>query len=87
MFILLIEMTMERLAAQCFVFFVAGFETSSSVQTFCLYELAINPHIQRKLQNEIDQTFQQTGFTYEAVNDMVYLDMVVSGKMHYKKII
>ena len=69
------------MSAQCFVFFLAGFETSSSVQTFCLYELAINQDIQTRLRKEINDTIaKHGGVTYEAVKEMEYLDMVMSGK-------
>ncbi|CAH1400048.1 unnamed protein product [Nezara viridula] len=73
------EMTMELMAAQCFVFFIAGFETSSSVQSFCLYELALHQDIQSRLIKEIDETIEKNGsLTYKAVQEMEYLDMVIS---------
>ncbi|XP_066905465.1 uncharacterized protein [Halyomorpha halys] len=76
------DMNMERVAAQCFVFFVAGYETASSVQSFCLYELALNPQIQERVQSEIDRMAQlHAGITYDAVVEMTYLDMVVSETM------
>ncbi|XP_066905483.1 cytochrome P450 6a2-like [Halyomorpha halys] len=75
-------MNMERLAAQCFVFFVAGYETASSVQAFCLYELALHPQMQERVQSEIDRMIQEhSGVTYDAVKEMTYLDMVVSETM------
>lgn len=66
--------------AQCFVFFVAGFETSSGTLTFALYEVAKNEKIQNKLFNEIDSVFQGNELTYERLQSMSYLDQVVSGK-------
>jgi cytochrome P450 family 6 len=72
----------EVIAAQAFAFFVAGFETSSTTMTFCLYELALNPDIQERVRNEIDAVLESHGgkITYESVLKMEYLDKVVSGK-------
>lgn len=68
-------------SAQAFVFFIAGFETTSSTVTYCLYELAINPDVQEKLQEEIDEVLQKpSGLTYDAILQMEYLHMVFSGE-------
>ncbi|KAL0270236.1 UNVERIFIED_CONTAM: hypothetical protein PYX00_007708 [Menopon gallinae] len=66
-------------AAQCFIFFGAGFESSSSALTFCLYELALNPDIQKRLQDEIDSTLIDCDneMTYETLLEMEYLDKIV----------
>lgn len=39
------------------IFIFAGYETTSSSLGFLAYSLATNPHIQKKLQEEIDKTF------------------------------
>jgi cytochrome P450 family 6 len=64
------------------VFFAAGFETSSTTMTFCLYELAVNPDIQERLRAEIDKVLQKHGgnITYESIFEMEYLEKVVDGK-------
>ncbi|XP_023159272.1 probable cytochrome P450 6a14, partial [Ceratitis capitata] len=46
-------LTLLQMAAQAFVFFAAGFHTSSTTMSFCLYELAMNQAIQDKLREEI----------------------------------
>jgi cytochrome P450 family 6 len=73
---------MNSLAAQAFVFFIGGFETSSTTMTFCLYELSVNPDIQERLRAEIDSVLQKHDgkVSYEAIQEMNYLDKVVSGK-------
>lgn len=69
------------MAAQAFVFFIAGFESSSTTMSFCLYELAKHPDIQAKLRLEIETVLKQHNneLTYEALNSMSYMEQVVAG--------
>jgi len=62
-------------------FFLAGFETVSTLLCFATHLLATHPDVQSRLQEEIDMTLKKDGgnLTYEAVHGMKYLDMVVSG--------
>lgn len=71
------------MAAQSWVFFIAGFETSSSTLSFCLYELARNPDVQKKVQQEIDQVKEKHNgqLTYDAVHDMKYLEWCIDGNL------
>ncbi|XP_030555359.1 probable cytochrome P450 6a14 [Drosophila novamexicana] len=72
-------LSVEQLAAQVFVFFVAGFETSSSNMSYALFELAKNQSIQQKLREEIRRVLQAHGkLTYEAMMEMPYLDQVIN---------
>ncbi|XP_043279915.1 probable cytochrome P450 6a14 [Venturia canescens] len=73
-----IELNDGLLAAQLFVFFVAGFETSSSAISHALYELALNPEVQEKLRQEIKHKMNETGnkIDYDMIKSMKYLDMV-----------
>lgn len=75
-------LTFNELAAQCFIFFIAGFETASSTLTFVLYNLAMNQDIQEKLRNEINEVVKKNGgkVTYEGLKEMEYLQMVFDGK-------
>ncbi|XP_058826765.1 cytochrome P450 6a2-like, partial [Topomyia yanbarensis] len=73
------QLSVEEIAAQSFIFFAAGFETSSSNQTFCLYELALNQDCQEKARKcVLDAIKKYGGLTYEAVCDMPYLDQCIN---------
>ncbi|XP_054006351.1 probable cytochrome P450 6a14 [Hylaeus anthracinus] len=73
-----IELTDSFLASQAFVFFAAGFETSSSGISHTLYELARNHDVQDKLRQEIKEMYAKTGgeMKYEHIKGMKYLDKV-----------
>ncbi|XP_055591613.1 cytochrome P450 6g1-like [Uranotaenia lowii] len=76
-----IPMKGDILVAQAATFYMASFETTSSVLSFCLYELVKNPQIQERLRDEIRQSLQKYGpeLPYEClVNEMSYLGMVIS---------
>nr|XP_003704414.1 PREDICTED: probable cytochrome P450 6a14 [Megachile rotundata] len=73
-----IELTDELLTAQAFVFFAAGFETSSTTMSNALYELAQNHDIQDKLRDEIREHDEANNgdLKYEHIKQMEYLDKV-----------
>lgn len=69
-------------AANAFLFFSAGFETTASTLSFCLYELAINQDIQEKLRTEVETVKAQCAgkFTAESLKQFNYMDMVLAGE-------
>ncbi|KAH8355093.1 hypothetical protein KR093_005415, partial [Drosophila rubida] len=74
-------LTIEQMAAQSFVFFIAGFETSSSTMAFCLYELALQQDIQQRLREEIETVLKEVSdgeITYDAIAQMTYLEQVLA---------
>ncbi|XP_037049353.1 cytochrome P450 6A1-like [Bradysia coprophila] len=73
-------LTINEIVGQAYLFFAAGFETSSSAILHTLYELALNPTIQSKLRNEIEESCQRNNneFTYETMMDMPYLNQVIN---------
>uniref|UniRef100_A0A182Q3P6 Uncharacterized protein n=1 Tax=Anopheles farauti TaxID=69004 RepID=A0A182Q3P6_9DIPT len=75
-----VGMTLKELTAQAFVFFLAGFETSSTTQSFCLYELAKNPDIQERLREEINRAIDDNGgeVTYDVTMSIPYLNNVIN---------
>jgi cytochrome P450 family 6 len=94
-FVSFVEFTDPLITSQAFLFFAAGFETSSTALSFCLLELAINPEIQQHLSTEISMTLEKCKglITYDAIQNMSYLDKVVNGEslmfyslVHWKEI-
>lgn len=73
------KITFNEMAAQCFVFFIAGFETSSSTSTMVLYSLALNTEVQDKLRDEMNKVLAKSDgkLTYEGMLEMKYLQMVI----------
>lgn len=69
------------LTAQAFVFFLAGFETSSTTMSNALYELALHPEVQDKLRQEIKKHDDKNNgeLKYEGIKEMTYLDLVFRG--------
>lgn len=76
------KLSVNEIAAQCFLFFLAGFETSATTMNFICYELAVNGDIQQKVRDEINAVLSKHNneLTYDAVMEMEYLDKVVQGK-------
>ncbi|XP_065214503.1 probable cytochrome P450 6a23 [Planococcus citri] len=74
-----VEMTIELMAAQCFLFFVGGFEGSSVAVSFLLFELAQQPKIQDKVREEIITAIENNGgeITYDMLKNLPYLNMVL----------
>nr|QCY41329.1 cytochrome P450 6PZ1 [Phenacoccus solenopsis] len=75
-----IDMSNAMLAAQCFVFFIAGFETSSTTLGFLLLELAQNEEIQNKVRDEIRAVLENNDneLTYDSMKQMTYTDMAIA---------
>ncbi|XP_068622758.1 cytochrome P450 6B5-like [Battus philenor] len=73
-----IQLTESVIAAQAFVFYVAGYETSATTMTYMLYELAKNNKIQEKLTAQIDEVLKRHKgeITYDTLKDIDYFDRV-----------
>lgn len=78
----LTNLSLNQIAAQAFLFFNAGFETSATTISFALYELAKHPEMQATVRQEIDIVLEnsQQKFIYESMKQMKYLNQIVSGK-------
>lgn len=72
--------TDDEIVAQCLVFFLAGFDTTSSTLSFAAHELAVNPDIQEKLRSEIssmDQKLNGKSISYDDLKSLKYLDRFI----------
>lgn len=74
------QMTIDDIIAQAFIFFLAGFDTSSTLMCYIVYELAINLDIQEKLREEVDRYMADGNgeISYETLSRMEYMEMVTS---------
>uniref|UniRef100_A0A1A9X3E8 Cytochrome P450 n=1 Tax=Glossina brevipalpis TaxID=37001 RepID=A0A1A9X3E8_9MUSC len=77
------SLSLEEIAAQSFVFFLAGFETSASTMAFALYELAINQQIQEQSRQEVRKVLEKynNSLTYESLKELNYLQKVLNETM------
>lgn len=76
------SLTIEECAAQTFLFYVAGYDTSSSALTYALYELARNQPLLRRVQAEIDECLERHNqeLTYDCIQEMKLLEWCILGK-------
>ncbi|XP_063625108.1 cytochrome P450 6B5-like [Cydia splendana] len=74
-----LEITEDLMAAQAFVFYAGGYETSATTMSYMLYRLALNLEIQERVAVEIEEVFDRYGgeITYEALKDLIYFDRVL----------
>lgn len=75
-------MPFDEMAAHAFLFFVGGYESSSTAMSFCMYELAKNQKIQQKLYDEIVAVLEKHNecLSYESVGEMKYLECCINGE-------
>lgn len=74
-------MTEDEIVSQTVLFFIAGFETSSTTLSFCLYEIAKNAEIQNRVHDEIDRVLKEHNgqITYESLGECKYLSQCIDG--------
>ncbi|XP_048405320.1 thromboxane-A synthase [Stegostoma tigrinum] len=72
-------LSLNKILAQAFIFFAAGYETTSSTLSFVSYLLATHPESQELLLKEVDEFLESHIIPdYNNVQNLTYLDMVIS---------
>ncbi|KAH8399479.1 hypothetical protein KR215_011595, partial [Drosophila sulfurigaster] len=71
-------LTFNQIAAQAFVFFLGGFETSSSTMGFALHLLALHPEVQQRGREEVQQVLaKHKQLNYEALRELKYIKQII----------
>jgi len=79
------QLSDDEVIAQSVIFLFAGYETTSVTLAMACYHLATNPDVQERLQEEIDSVWNEDDEmpSYETVQELVYLDMVLSETLRH----
>lgn len=74
--------TMRDVAANTMLYMFAGYETSATTGQLAVYEMARHPELQQRARDEVNKVLAKYGgqCSYEAQNEMIYLNMVLDGK-------
>lgn len=75
-------LTLNQIAAQVFLFYLAGFETSAVTLAFTMHHLAIDHQIQDKIRAEILEQIESCPngeLTYEALANLKYTEQAING--------
>lgn len=83
-------MTVTDIANHAFSFFFGSVDTMATQISLISHMLAVNPDVQQRLQEEIDEVLsasedKQVG--YDVIQEMKYLDAVMSEAMRYHPIL
>ena len=60
-----------QIAAYAADFLLAGYDTTSNLQSYASYLLALHPEVQERLQSEIDGYFENNPVSYTTVTIML----------------
>lgn len=74
--------TMQDVAANTMLYMFAGYETSATTGQLAVYEMARHPELQQRARDEVNKVLAKYDgqCSYEAQNEMVYLNMVLDGE-------
>lgn len=74
-------LTFDEIVSQCFLFFNAGFQTTSTTLIFSIFELTQRLDLQDKVRKEIHKVLAKHDdkITYDSLNEMNYMEQVIKG--------
>uniref|UniRef100_F1L0B8 Cytochrome P450 3A31 n=1 Tax=Ascaris suum TaxID=6253 RepID=F1L0B8_ASCSU len=73
-----VKLNDELIISQCFIFIVAGYETSSATLQFCLYNLATNPIVQENGHEEVMRIVgDKELIEWDDLAKMSYIDHII----------
>lgn len=72
-------MSYEQIAAQVFIFYIAGSETSSSTIAYTIYELTQNEELMARACDDVTTTLEKHNgeMSYEALSEMKFIDLCI----------
>lgn len=70
----------DTIDAQCLLFLIAGYETSSTLLSFAIHVLATKPELQTKLREHIMEITDGKKIDYDVLAQLNYLDGFLLGK-------
>ncbi|XP_070568050.1 cytochrome P450 3A13-like isoform X2 [Ptychodera flava] len=71
------QLSLNEILGQSLTFYLAGYETTSTMLAYAVYLLAVNPEVQDRLRDEVETVMQKHEVPgYEAQLEMKYLDQV-----------
>lgn len=81
------NLTIEEIASQVFLFFIAGFETTGTGLIFACYQLALNIDLQTRAREEVNAIYKKYDgkMTYDSFMEMTYLKQIIDGKLFFEK--
>lgn len=75
----------DTIDAQCLLFLIAGYETSSTLLSFAIHVLATKPELQDKLRAHIMEMTEGKELTYELIAELGYLDGFLLGTYFFPR--
>ncbi|XP_019894814.2 cytochrome P450 6a22-like [Musca domestica] len=71
------QLTMDMIVGHVFIFFIGGYESSSTALCQALYELAKKPELQEKARMEVQQVVTSQKVSYENLKSLKYVKQVI----------